>query len=178
MIPEDNDGQDPFRVIAARQLFRHAAEALSRRDCRNNRILAEHLMGPHRPSVLKGHTDAVSRSLPNIYGVEPPIEARDLLVDRLAILRYVRADGPPFSVRDWMGEDESGGFVFITCEPHHHKWLRGLMSLWVEIAVNGLLARPADTKRRAWAILNELPWLNRIPSLEAALADSGESGGG
>ena len=41
----------------------------------------------------------------------------------------------------------------------------------------GLLARPADTKRRAWAILNELPWLNRIPSLEAALADSGESGG-
>ncbi len=176
-IPEVSDGQDPFRVIAARQLFRHAAEALSRRDCRNNRILAEHLMGPHRPSVLKGHTDAVSRSFPNVYGVEPPIEARDLLVDRLAILRYVRADGPPFSVRDWMGEDESGGFVFITCEPHHHKWLRGLMSLWVETAVNGLLARPADTKRRAWAILNELPWLNRIPSLEAALADSGESGG-
>ena len=176
-IPEIDDGQDPFRVVAARQLFRHAAEALSRRDCRNNRILAEHLMGPHRPSVLKGYADAVSRSLPNIYGVEPPTDAVDLLADRLAILRYVRADGPPFSIRDWMGEDESGGFVFITCEPHHHKWLRGLMSLWVEIAVNGLLARPADPKRRAWAILNELPWLNRIPSLEAALTDSGESGG-
>ncbi len=176
-IPEIDDGQDPFRVVAARQLFRHAAEALSRRDCRNNRILAEHLMGPHRPSVLKGYTDAVSRSLPYVYGVEPPTEARDLLVDRLAILRYVRADGPPFSIRDWMGGDAGGGFVFITCEPHHHKWLRGLMSLWVETAVNGLLARPADSKRRAWAILNELPWLNRIPSLEAALADSGESGG-
>ena len=176
-IPEIDDGQDPFRVVAARQLFRHAAEALSRRDCRNNRVLAEHLMGPHRPSVLKGYTDAVSRSVPNIYGVEPPTEARDLLVDRLAILRYVRADGPPFSIRDWMGGDDGGGVLFITSEPHHREWLRGLMSLWVEIAVNGLLARPAHSERRAWAILNEVASLNRIPSLEAALAESGESGG-
>ena len=173
-IPEDNDGQDPFRVIAARQLFRHAAEALSRRDCRNNRVLTEHLMGPHRWGVLS--RGAVSRPLPHIYGVEPPAEAVDLLTDRLSILRYVRADGPAFSIRDWMGGDESGGFMFITCEPHQHKWLRGLMSLWIETAVNALLARPADTGRRAWAILNELPWLNRIPSLDATLTDSGESG--
>ena len=129
-ISEDDDGQDPFRVIAARQLFRHAAEALSRRDCRNNRILAEHLMGPHRPSVLKGYTDAVSRSLPYVYGVEPLAEVRDLLADRLSILRYVRADGAAFSIRDWMRENEGGGFLFITCEPHHYKWFRGLMSLW------------------------------------------------
>ena len=177
-IPEIDDGQDPFRVIAARQLFRHAAELLWRRDCRNNRILlAEHLMGPHRPSVLKGYTDAVTRSLPNIYGVEPPAEARDVLADRLSILRYVRADGAAFSIRDWMGENEGGGFLFITCEPNQHKWLRGLMSLWVETAVNGLLARPAHRERRAWAILNELPSLNPIPSLEAALADSGKVGG-
>ena len=176
-IPETDDGQNPCRVIAARQLFRDAAEALSRRDCRNNRILAEHLMGPYRPSVLKGYTNAVSRALPNIYGVEPPAEAVDLLADRLSILRYVRADGPPFSIRDWMGGDESGGFLFITSEPHHREWLRGLMSLWVETAVNGLLARPAHSERRAWAILNDVASLNRIPSLEAALADSGELGG-
>ena len=174
-IPEVNDGQDPFRVIAARQLFRHAAKALSRRDCRNNRVLTEHLMGPHPWfAVSRG---AVSRPLPHIYGVEPPAEAVDLLANRLSILRYLRADGPPFSIRDWMGGDKSGGFMFITCEPHQHKWLRGLMSLWVETAVNAMLARSADTGRRAWAILNELPWLNRIPSLDAALADSGESGG-
>ena len=169
-IPRDSDGVDPFRVIAARQLFRHGAEALSRRDCRNNRVLTEHLMGPH-PWF------AMSRPLPHIYGVEPPAEAVDLLAGRLSILRYLRADGPPFSIRDWMGGDDGGGFMFITCEPHQHKWLRGLMSLWVETAVNALLARSADTGRRAWAILNELPWLNRIPSLDAALTDSGESGG-
>ena len=173
-IPEDTDTKDPFRVIGARQLFRHAAEALSRRDCRNNRILTEHLIGPHPWGVLS--RGAASRPPPYIYGVEPAAEARDVLADRLSILRYVRADGPRFSIREWMEKTGDGGFLFITCEPHHREWLRGLMSLWVETAVNSMLARPAHTPRRAWAILNDVASLNRIPSLDDALAESGELG--
>ena len=54
---------------------------------------------------------------------------------------------------------------------------RGLISTWLEIAVNALLSLDRDDDRRIWVILDELPTLHQVPSLQPGLAESRQFGG-
>ena len=55
--------------------------------------------------------------------------------------------------------------------------MRGLISTWLEIAVNSLLSLPRADDRRIWVILDELPTLHQLPSLRSGLAESRQYGG-
>ena len=55
--------------------------------------------------------------------------------------------------------------------------LRGLISTWLEIAVNALLSLDQDDGRRVWVVLDELPTLHQVPSLQPGLAESRQFGG-
>ena len=55
--------------------------------------------------------------------------------------------------------------------------LRGLISTWLEIAVNAMLTLAQDDGRRIWVILDELPTLHQVPSLQPGLAESRQFGG-
>ena len=94
------------------------------------------------------------------------VGAMDLLPD----------EGPAFSVREWI-EREEAGFLFLTSRGDQHASLRGLISTWLEIAVNALLSLPREDGRRIWVILDELPTLHQLPSLRPGLAESRQFGG-
>ncbi|MDE0703439.1 MAG: type IV secretion system DNA-binding domain-containing protein, partial [Rhodospirillaceae bacterium] len=55
--------------------------------------------------------------------------------------------------------------------------LRGLISTWLEIAVNAMLSLAQEPDRRIWVILDELPTLHQVPSLQPGLAESRQFGG-
>ena len=57
-----------------------------------------------------------------------------------------------------------GGFLFLTSRGDQHASLRGLISTWLEIAVNAMLTLAQDDGRRIWVILDELPTLHQVPS--------------
>ena len=69
------------------------------------------------------------------------------------------------------------GFLFLTSRGDQHASLRGLISTWLEIAVNSMLSLEQDDGRRIWVILDELPTLHRVPSLQSGLAESRQFGG-
>ena len=73
-------------------------------------------------------------------------------------------------------EDETG-FLFLTSRGDQHASLRGLISTWLEIAVNALLSLGRDDERRVWVVLDELPTLHQVPSLQPGLAESRQFGG-
>ena len=52
-----------------------------------------------------------------------------------------------------------------------------MISTWLEIAVNALLSLDRDDERRIWVILDELPTLHQVPSLQPGLAESRQFGG-
>ena len=85
--------------------------------------------------------------------------------------------GKPFSIRDWIGQDDGGGFLFLTSRGDQYASLRGLISTWLEIAVNAMLSLAQDDGRRIWVILDELPTLHQVPSLQPGLAESRQFGG-
>ena len=72
---------------------------------------------------------------------------------------------------------EGGGCLFLTSRGDQHASLRGLISTWLEIAVNAMLSLAQDDGRRIWVILDELPTLHLVPSLQPGLAESRQFGG-
>lgn len=82
-----------------------------------------------------------------------------------------------FSIRQWVENDNDDAWLFISSRADQHATIRPLISLWLELATNSLLSLPADFNRRIWTVIDELPSLQKIPSLSSALAESRQFGG-
>ena len=100
-----------------------------------------------------------------------------MLTAHLSALEFLPDEGKPFSIREWISDEERGGFLFLTSRGDQHASLRGLISTWLEIAVNAMLTLAQDDGRRIWVILDELPTLHQVPSLQPGLAESRQFGG-
>lgn len=86
-------------------------------------------------------------------------------------LRYLRdpVDGSrPFSLRQWAST--GSGWLWLTSRADQHAVLRPLISLWVDLAVTGVMVLSQSHSRRIWLVLDELPTLQRLPALGPALA--------
>lgn len=70
-----------------------------------------------------------------------------------------------------------GGSIFITAGPDQRETLRPLISAWVNIAINALMVLPENQKRRLWFVTDELTALQRLPRLQAGLAEGRKYGG-
>ena len=105
------------------------------------------------------------------------LSVRAMLTANIGALEYLPDTGEPFSIRDWISNDHRGGFLFLTSRGDQHASLRGLISTWLEIAVNAMLSLEQDDERRIWVVLDELPTLHQVPSLQPGLAESRQFGG-
>ena len=83
-------------------------------------------------------------------------------------LRYLRDGGRPFSLREWARTGR--GWLWLTSRADQQASLMPLISLWVDLAVTGVMVLPPSPTRRVWLVLDELPRLQRLPALEPALA--------
>jgi len=100
-----------------------------------------------------------------------------MLTANVSALEFLPDEGEPFSIRQWVSREDGDGFLFLTSRGDQHASLRGLISTWLEIAVNALLSLDQADGRRIWVILDELPTLHQVPSLQPGLAESRQFGG-
>ena len=100
-----------------------------------------------------------------------------MLTANIGAMEVLPDEGDPFSIRKWIEREGSGGCLFLTSRGDQHASLRGLISTWLEIAVNSLLSLSRSNSRRIWVILDELPTLHQLPSLEPGLSESRQFGG-
>jgi hypothetical protein len=91
---------------------------------------------------------------------------RFILASRLAPQRHARAGD--FSLRAWL-EDEHAGSLFLTWRADMQAALAPLLACWVDVLASAALSLPPDPARRLWLLLDELPALGALASLEAAL---------
>ena len=86
-------------------------------------------------------------------------------------LSYLPAPGPaPFAIRDWVKDESKDSWLFISSRADVHKSIRPLISMWLGLAVQSAMSLPPNRERRTWMILDELPTLQKLPSLDVALA--------
>ena len=82
-----------------------------------------------------------------------------------------------FSIRRWLREEKKDSILFISSQQSLDSALSPLITAWFEIGINGILSLPQSLDRKTWVILDELPALNRIPSLPQGLSVARSYGG-
>ena len=177
LIPQQKDTIDPFWVTAARQLFANGAAVLWAKGVTENRVLVEHLLKTELTALAQAMEGTVAQSIVDPENPKTALSVRAMLTANLSALEYLPDTGDPFSIRTWVDRDEGDGCLFLTSRGDQHASLRGLISTWLEIAVSALLSLPRDDARRIWLVLDELPTLHQVPSLQPGLAESRQFGG-
>ncbi len=177
LIPQQKDTVDPFWVTAARQLFSNGAGVLWKKGEKKNRVLVEHLLKTDLSELAEAMEGTVAQSIVDPENPKTALSVRAMLTANIGAMEVLADSGKPFSIRDWISSDRGGGFLFFTSRGDQHASLRGLISTWLEIAVNSMLSLEQDDGRRIWVILDELPTLHQVPSLQPGLAESRQFGG-
>jgi len=78
--------------------------------------------------------------------------------------------GHPFSIRDWVKNESADSWLFVSSRADVHHSIRPLLSMWLGLAVQAAMSLPPSRDRRIWMALDELPTLQKLPSLDLALA--------
>ena len=177
LIPQQKDTVDPFWVTAARQLFSNGAGVFWKQGVEDNRVLVDHLLKTELTALAEAMQGTVAQSIVDPENPKTALSVRAMLTANVSALELLPDSGKPFSIRDWISDEERGGFLFLTSRGDQHASLRGLISTWLEIAVNAMLSLAQDDGRRIWVILDELPTLHQVPSLQPGLAESRQFGG-
>ena len=181
LIPQQKDTVDPFWVTAARQLFSNGAGVFWKRGVTENKVLVDHLLKTDLTALAEAMEGTVAQSIVDPENPKTALSVRAMLTANLSALEFLPDTGEPFSIRDWIGQEDrargGGSFLFLTSRGDQHASLRGLISTWLEIAVNAMLTLAQDDGRRIWVILDELPTLHQVPSLQPGLAESRQFGG-
>ena len=177
LIPQQKDTVDPFWVTAARQLFSNGAGVLRRKGETRNRVLVEHLLKTDLTALAQAMEGTVAQSIVDPENSKTALSVRAMLTANLAAFEFLPDEGEPFSIREWISRETQDGFLFLTSRGDQHASLRGLISTWLEIAVNAMLSLAQEPDRRIWVILDELPTLHQVPSLQPGLAESRQFGG-
>ena len=177
LIPQQKDTVDPFWVTAARQLFSNGAGVFWKRGVTENSVLVDHLLKTDLTALAEAMEGTVAQSIVDPENPKTALSVRAMLTAHLGALEFLPDTGKPFSIREWIGKEDGDGFLFLTSRGDQHASLRGLISTWLEIAVNAMLTLAQDDGRRIWVILDELPTLHQVPSLQPGLAESRQFGG-
>ena len=177
LIPQQKDTVDPFWVTAARQLFANGAGVLREKGVKDNRVLVDHLLKTDLTALAQAMEGTVAQSIVDPENPKTALSVRAMLTANLAAFEFLPDEGKPFSIREWVSDEDRQGFLFLTSRGDQHASLRGLISTWLEIAVNAMLSLAQEPDRRIWVILDELPTLHQVPSLQPGLAESRQFGG-
>ena len=137
-----------------------------------NRVLVDHLLKIDLTALAEAMEGTGAQSIVDPDNPKTAISVRAMLTANLSALEFLPDTGKPFSIREWISDEERDGFLFLTSRGDQHASLRGLISTWLEIAVNAMLSLAQEPDRRIWVILDELPTLHQVPSLQPGLAES------
>lgn len=168
---------DQFWCDASRLLFSQTIKILQ--SCKAHSI--EKLLGYaiHKPlAKIQGfYAGTPAASLVDIAADKTAASIRITLSTHLKSLHLIEDKVDGFSIQDWMKDDSQTGWLFLASMPDQRETLRPLMSSWLNIAINSLMACKPDHNRRIWFIIDEKQSLNKIEALPKALAEIRKYGG-
>jgi type IV conjugative transfer system coupling protein TraD len=101
---------------------------------------------------------------------------RSTLASKVKELKYLKDKGD-FSIKEWINGENRKGWLFVSIKPNDLDTLRPLLSAWANIAIKGMLDRPhSGENEKMWFVMDELPAMQKIPSLAMVLAQGRKYG--
>ena len=173
-VPEKNIYAEGNKIWdeAARIAFTGIVEKLfSKDEDLSNREIVDMILRQDIKKVAKlvKHTYAQSTIDPN----SPKTAASVLFVLASHFNSLRLTDGrreESFSIRDWILSEEKDEMLFITSQESLSNELSPLQTAWFEIAIGSILSKEGESKQKTWVVMDELPTLQKIPSLQNGLS--------
>lgn len=181
LLPDSKGGGDPFWILSARMLFVHTAEAMRSDPHRSIKKLLNHLLAislNDLKETLSG-TDAVNLVDGSIE--KTAITIRTVLAAYAKSLRLCQGldakGGKKFSIRTWLNSSDADAWIFLSSDGRIHESVKPLITAWLNVIMQNVLALKPDLKRRVWTVLDELNSLYKVPLILEYLSEARKFGG-
>lgn len=168
---------DPFWAKAARGTL----VAVLRKLARQQRTLISVLLDTLLRSKLKDlaafaqGTDAAA-----FISLEGERTSAGIQAELASVMRsfsYLDDTEDGLSIRDWVDNEKDDSWLFITVKADQLPSLRPLITVWLDIAISAIMSLSPDRNRRLYCVIDELPSLQKLPSLSDFLARARKYGG-
>lgn len=168
---------DPFWAKSARGTL----VAVLRKLARQQRTLVSILLDTLLRSKLKDlaafaqGTDAAA-----FISMEGERTSAGIQAELASVMRsfaYLDDTEDGLSIRDWVANERDDSWLFITVKADQLPSLRPLITVWLDIAISAIMSLSADRARRLYCVIDELPSLQKLPSLSDFLARARKYGG-
>lgn len=168
---------DPFWAKSARGTL----VAVMRKLARQQRMLVSILLDTLLRSKLKDlaafaqGTDAAA-----FISLEGERTSAGIQAELASVMRsfsYLDDTEDGLSIRDWVANEKDDSWLFITVKADQLPSLRPLITVWLDIAISAIMSLSADRNRRLYCVIDELPSLQKLPSLSDFLARARKYGG-
>ncbi|MBX9697194.1 MAG: type IV conjugative transfer system coupling protein TraD, partial [Alphaproteobacteria bacterium] len=178
IIPGKGTSHDPFWDEASRTLFRIAVQKLQEQNLRDPHALYTFLTSSDMKTFQNFFEGTEASSYTNKDGEKTTLSVRANLATHLSSFKYLNKSENGFSLREWIkNPHHKDQWLFLSALPDQRKTLRPLISAWLDLSINALMSASSDPKRRLWFVMDELPALQRLPSLKTGLAELRKYGG-
>lgn len=177
LIPAAAGSADPFWINAARMIFAATARQLS---CYEERSMSQLLKLLLHGDLEVLHTflhNTEAASLVSAKTEKTAISIKSVLATYIKCMQSITDDRNGFCIRNWINDESSNNWLFISSMSDRHEMLKPLISMWMDIAANALMSLAPSPTRRIWLIFDEIASLQQLPYLTQAFAESRKYGG-
>ncbi len=178
IIPGKGTSHDPFWDEASRTLFRIAVQKLEEQNLKDPHTLYELLTSSDMKTFQTFFEGTEASSYTSKEGEKTTLSVRANLATHLSAFKYLHQSKDGFSLRHWIkNPTHRDQWLFLSALPDQRKTLKPLISAWLDLSINALMSVTPDSKSRLWFVMDELPALQRLPSLKTGLAELRKYGG-
>lgn len=180
LIPAES-ATDHFWVQAARVIFSTTAFLMKNDKDRSTQKLLDYLINKDIEQLQEYLKGTGAATLINSKIEKMALSLKAEIAAYLKSLRFLQGldkeNKNKFSIKDWIQNEDTNSWLFISSNAKQHGSLKPLISMWLAMASIHLLSLPEDYNRRIWFVVDEMPTLNRLPYLPETVAEVRKFGG-
>ena len=173
----DQKSNDPFWATAARIVFAAMARKLATHPQRSNKLLVDKILNADMEEIIGFLKGTEGASILSEGAEKMASSVRAVMATYIRPLKYLQDNGPTFSIKEWVRNDDGDQWVFITRKDDQKDVVKPLITAWLDTASSAILSMEPCRDRRIWLLIDELPSLNRLPTITDTLAQSRKFGG-
>ncbi|MDK2769330.1 MAG: type IV secretion system DNA-binding domain-containing protein [Sphingomonas sp.] len=168
---------DPFWAKSARGTLVAVLRKLARQERTLISVLLDTLLRSKLKelAVFAQGTDAAA-----FISLEGERTSAGIQAELASVMRsfsYLDDTQDGLSIRDWVANERDDSWLFVTVKADQLPSLRPLITVWLDIAISAIMSLSADRNRRLYCVIDELPSLQKLPSLSDFLARARKYGG-
>lgn len=178
LIPDVDGADGGFWEKAARTIFVEMCSKLRAEGKGTNRHLIRALMTSTLSEIYEKLKGTIADPLTNPKAERMANSVRGVFNAHAKALMFLPEEGEPFSIKEWAARSgKKASILFVTSRYVDMPLNRSLLSMWMNIAIHGLMALPRTGHIRCWFFFDELGALHYLPAIEDGMQSARNYGG-